>query len=57
VDTIDGIDVFLPRESILASDEYRDGNPYRSASTKESAWDHFRVKTILDTTIGPTCAT
>jgi len=41
VDTIDDIDVFISREQLASSDEYRDSNPYRDESTKESEWDHF----------------
>jgi 2-polyprenyl-3-methyl-5-hydroxy-6-metoxy-1,4-benzoquinol methylase len=47
-DTIDGIDVFISPEQLASSDEYRDSNPYRDETTKESEWDHFRVQMILD---------
>lgn len=52
IDTIDGIEVFLPRKELEGSDEYREDNPYRNAMTKESEWDRLRVQMILDATAG-----
>lgn len=52
IQTIDGIDIFLPGEALENADEYRNANPYRDARTKESKWDRRRVQMILEATTG-----